>query len=309
MSIEKSKSSSIDGQWIRDNESKEFEYGYSRSDDAKTAYQIIVERLALNKIKNELLFNGMLDAQLRTFASDGITISREQLIDDINKEVARQQVNYDLDSGIALNVQQPQVQSDIDTLKNNLGSLFESAPTQSQQPVNQSTTIPREPAIESTKVKDVLESTVQNPIHSEQDFDEVYDFEIKKLAELKKGNNPNYEVELSNTIRKISSLSDKISDVRGQIESDIKYELSISSKEQIPNQVQQSKDTLINEIIKRMADAGEFSYIPLEDISQRVDAMNMVKRRLHEKSIDELEIIFNSYVNQYEKTEPSGMHR
>ena len=39
MSIESSRSSSIDGQWIRDNETKEFEYGYSRSEDAKTDYQ------------------------------------------------------------------------------------------------------------------------------------------------------------------------------------------------------------------------------------------------------------------------------
>ena len=235
MSIENSRSSSIDGQWIRDNETKEFEYGYSRSEDAKTAYQKIVERLALNKIKNELLFKGMLDAQLRSFERDGITISREQLIADINKEVARQQVSYDLDSDIALGVEQPQVQSDIDRLKNNLGSLFESAYTQSQQPISQSATIPREPAIESVGVSHVSESPVQ--------------------------------------------------------------------------QEQQNKDSLINGIIGRMADAGEFSHIPLEDVSQRVDTMNMVKKRLQEKSIDELEIILNSYANQEEKTESTGMYR
>ena len=241
MSIENSRSSSIDGQWIRDNETKEFEYGYSRSDDAKTAYQKIVERLALNKIKNELLFRGMLDAQLRSFERDGITISREQLIADINKEVARQQVSYDLDSDIALGAEQPQVQSDIDRLKNNLGNLFESAPTQSQQHINHSTAISREPAIESVVLSHVSESPVQQPTHTEQE--------------------------------------------------------------------QQNKDLLINGIIGRMADAGEFSHIPLEDVSQRVDTMNMVKKRLQEKSIDELEIILNSYANQEEKTESTGMRR
>ena len=58
-----------------------------------------------------------------------------------------------------------------------------------------------------------------------------------------------------------------------------------------------------------MADAGEFSHIPLEDVSQRVDTMNMVKKRLQEKSIDELEIILNSYTPEDEKTESFGMHR
>ena len=172
MSIENSRSSSVDGQWIRDNETKEFEYGYSRSEDSKTAYQKIVERLALNKIKNELLFRGMLDAQLRSFERDGITISREQLIADINKEVARQQVNYDLDSDIALDVQQPQVQSDIDRLKNNLGSIFDSAPTQNKQPINPSASIPREPAVESVGIQSTPESTIQQPVHTEQEKQE-----------------------------------------------------------------------------------------------------------------------------------------
>lgn len=71
----------------------------------------------------------------------------------------------------------------------------------------------------------------------------------------------------------------------------------------------QNNDSLINDIIGRMADAGEFSHIPLEDVSQRVDTMNMVKKRLQEKSIDELEIILNSYANQEKKTESTGMHR
>ena len=37
--------------------------------------------------------------------------------------------------------------------------------------------------------------------------------------------------------------------------------------------------------------------------------MNLVKKRLQEKSLDELEIILNSYANQEEKTESTGMHR
>lgn len=145
MSIEKSRSNSIDEQWIRDNETKEFEYGYSKSEELKTAYQKVVERLALHKIKNELLFNGMLDAQLRSFSRDGITISKEQLIKDINKEVARQQVNFGLDYDIALDVQQPQIETDIDMLKNNLDSIFEPVPQQPQQSNISNSTISNDP--------------------------------------------------------------------------------------------------------------------------------------------------------------------
>ena len=129
MSIENSRSNSIDGQWVRDNETKEFEYDYSKSEDAKSTYEIIVETLAQNKINNDLLFKGMVDAQVRLFERAGITISREQLMTDINKEVARQLVNIELENDIKSSVQQQQMKSDVDSdiarLKNNLGSFFE----------------------------------------------------------------------------------------------------------------------------------------------------------------------------------------
>lgn len=316
MSIENSRSSSIDGQWIRDNETKEFEYGYSKSEDAKTAYQKIVERLALNKIKNELLFNGMLDAQLRSFARDGITISREQLISDINKEVARQQVNFDLDSDMSLDVQQPQVQSEIDRLKSNLGSIFDASPTKSQQPISQSTTIPREPAIESVGVTSAPESIVQ-PAHTEQEKQEIREQmrqaqeQLAKTLEWAKQqpNEPQFTSTRSDNIEEAPEWT-KDRGVSGYTEPTLEQvRQGLESHNQQVQQEQQNKDTLINGIIGRMADAGEFSHIPLEDVSQRVDTMNMVKKRLQEKSLDELEIILNSYANQEEKTESTGMHR
>ena len=316
MSIENSRSSSIDGQWIRDNETKEFEYGYSKSEDAKTTYQKIVERLALNKIKNELLFNGMLDAQLRSFARDGITISREQLISDINKEVARQQVNFDLDSDMALDVQQPQVQSEIDRLKSNLGSIFDASPTKSQQPISQSTTIPREPAIESVGVTSAPESIVQ-PAHTEQEKQEIREQmrqaqeQLAKTLEWAKQqpNEPQFTSTRSDNIEEAPEWT-KDRGVSGYTEPTLEQvRQGLESHNQQVQQEQQNKDTLINGIIGRIADAGEFSHIPLEDVSQRVDTMNMVKKRLQEKSLDELEIILNSYAKQEEKTEPTGMHR
>ena len=267
-------------------------------------------------LKNELLFNGMLDAQLRSFARDGITISREQLISDINKEVARQQVNFDLDSDMALDVQQPQVQSEIDRLKSNLGSIFDASPTKSQQPISQSTTIPREPAIESVGVTSAPESIVQ-PAHTEQEKQEIREQmrqaqeQLAKTLEWAKQqpNEPQFTSTRSDNIEEAPEWT-KDRGVSGYTEPTLEQvRQGLESHNQQVQQEQQNKDTLINGIIGRMADAGEFSHIPLEDVSQRVDTMNMVKKRLQEKSLDELEIILNSYANQEEKTESTGMHR
>ena len=65
-----------------------------------------------------------------------------------------------------------------------------------------------------------------------QKFDEIYESEVNKLIDLKKNNNPNYEIELNNAIKTISSLTDKISDVRSQIESDVNYEISMEQQTQ-----------------------------------------------------------------------------
>lgn len=311
MSIESSRSSSIDGQWIRENEAKEFKYGYSNGDETKTAYQRAVERLALDKIKNELIFNGKLEAQLRAFARDGITISREQLISDINKEVARQRVNYDFGSEMTMempnvDIHQSDEQAQIDRLKNDLGSIFGGTSQKTE-----TSSMPTEN--ESTKKNDVNENQANQKFNSqierEEYFDEMYDAEIQKLVELKKNNDPNYEIELNNTIQKILSFTDRIPNAREQIEADIRYQLGKIEREKAQNQDQQNKESLINGILQKMAAAGEFSHIPLEDVSQRIDTMNMVKKRLQEKSIEELEIIFNSYMLEDEKTESSGIHR
>lgn len=63
------------------------------------------------------------------------------------------------------------------------------------------------------------------------------------------------------------------------------------------NEEMQKKD-LIENILKAMGDAGEFSYIPLEDISQRIDAMKAVKIKLDNKSLEELEYILSVYSQQ-----------
>ena len=217
MSIEKSRSKGIDGQWIRDNETKEFEYEYSNSSDVKISYQKAVEMLALEKIKNELIFDGKFESQLRAFARDGITISRQQLIDDINKEVAKQRLSFGLDDltldSPAIDLQSIKDQAQIDELKNKLESVFG--------------------GIESSSNIESVRQDFSSQIEREEYFDEMYDLEIQKLIELKKNNDPNYEIELNNAIKKISSFTDRIYNVRSQIESDIRYQMNKYKKEQL----------------------------------------------------------------------------
>ena len=68
-----------------------------QENDDKMSYQMIVEKLALNKIRNELLFIGMVDEQLKALNSKGINVTREELLDDINKEVAKQRINFGIE--------------------------------------------------------------------------------------------------------------------------------------------------------------------------------------------------------------------
>lgn len=106
MSIEKSKRHSIDGQWIIDNEAKEFEYGYSNGKFKKSDYQRSIEMLAAEKIKSELTFNWKLEAQFRAFEielnntirkiqsfTDKIHNIRDQIEIDIEYQLSNEIIN------------------------------------------------------------------------------------------------------------------------------------------------------------------------------------------------------------------------
>ena len=69
-------------------------------------------------------------------------------------------------------------QSEIEQLKSNLGSIFESAPVQEQKPIYNSGTIPREPAIQNTQPYEAtinntssqINQPVQTPVNNEQEI-------------------------------------------------------------------------------------------------------------------------------------------
>ena len=164
---------------------------------------------------------------------------------------------------------------------------------------------------EWTKDKGTSGYSNLNTEHQEHDFDKIYDLEIKKLTPLKQNNNPNYEVELANTIRKLSTLTNKIPNIRAQIESDINYELNKQNQiksSQPFKQEQQTKDEIISKIINNMNMAGEFSFGDIS-ISERIDIMQNVKNKLNSKSTEELQTLLSSYQYNQEQTQKHAARR
>lgn len=361
--IDRNKIYGIDQEHIRKTEKQEIKY-----DDLKDRYLKEVKKLALEKMKNDILFEGKLNSIMRNLTSLGLNITRESLLRDIEKEIRNQQLDFE--SSL---ISHHNNDKELEALKSNLGNIFESSPqlVQEQKPVFQ--TISKAPSKEPTfgvqssrktsleqsketkelqeqlkKAQEELAKKIEwarqqpnqpkfatinnnkpeslpewakdketsgysnlNTEHQEQDFDKIYDLEIKKLTPLKQNNNPNYEVELANTIRKLSTLTNKIPNIRAQIESDINYELNKQNQiksSQPFKQEQQMKDEIISKIINNMNMAGEFSFGDIS-ISERIDIMQNVKNKLNSKSMEELQILLSSYQYNQEETQRHAARR
>lgn len=363
--IDRNKIYGIDQEHIRKTEKQEIKY-----DDLKDRYLKEVKKLALEKMKNDILFEGKLNSIMRNLTSIGLNITRESFLRDIEKEIRKQQLDFGSSSISYFNSTNDK---ELETLKSNLGNIFESSPKVVQEQLPVFKTIFNEPSKEATleaqssretsleqsketkelqdqlkKAQEELTKKIEwaqqqpnqpkfatinnnkpeslpewakdkgtsgysnlNTEHQEQDFDKIYDLEIKKLTPLKQNNNPNYEVELANTIRKISTLTNKIPNIRAQIESDINYELNKQNQiksNQPFKQEQQTKDEIISKIINNMNMAGEFSFGDIS-ISERIDIMQNVKNKLNSKSMEELQILLSSYQYNQEQTQRRAARR
>lgn len=149
--------------------------------DLKQQYLNAIKKLALQKMRNDLLFEGSLGAAMRNLSSLGLDVSKESMLKDIETEVNRQRMSFDIEMP-NVNIEVPNViaenQSEIEQLKSNLGSIFESAPVQEQKPIYNSGTIPREPAIQNTQpYETIINNTlsqinqpVQTPVNNEQEI-------------------------------------------------------------------------------------------------------------------------------------------
>ena len=140
--IDRNKIYGIDQEYIRKTENQEIKY-----DDLKDRYLKEVKKLALEKMKNDILFEGKLNSIMRNLTSLGLNITRENFLRDIEKEIRKQQLDFGSSSISYFNSTNDK---ELKTLKSNLGNIFESSPqlVQEQQPVFQ--TIFKEPSKEYT---------------------------------------------------------------------------------------------------------------------------------------------------------------
>ncbi len=175
--------------------------------DLNQQYINTIKRLAMQKMKNDILFEGTLGAAIRKFSSLGLDVSKESILKDIQEEIYRQNPSFGLStdeisqrklSSVDSNQKEREsvnYQTKVEQLKNNLENIFGSSTTKEQRSVDISSTIPREPAIQSAREYEISinnysqineQSVQQAPLHTEKEIHEQLDQaqeEIKQKLE------------------------------------------------------------------------------------------------------------------------------
>ncbi len=65
---------------------------YETRNDIKKQYLDAIKKLALEKMKDNLLFEGILGATIRQLSSIGLNVTRESILKDIEVEINRQKI-------------------------------------------------------------------------------------------------------------------------------------------------------------------------------------------------------------------------
>ena len=68
------------------------------TDNLHTEYLNSIKRLALTKMKNDFMFEGQLGAVMRRLTSLGFNVTRESILKDIQTEINKQKLDFNLDS-------------------------------------------------------------------------------------------------------------------------------------------------------------------------------------------------------------------
>lgn len=309
------------------------------TDNLHSEYLNSIKRLALTKMKNNFMFEGQLGAVMRRLTSLGFNVTRESILKDIQTEINKQQLDFNLDS-----------------LFENRSELDTQLQTPSKVEVTTSP-LPKVQAMGTT-----LETQQQNSYYEQEKYSINTQLQQaqKELAEKlawakQQTNEPTYYTPQSNGITEYPSSmyiddskiieyinskygnlgkASQILSVSGypnnlyevRFEDGNIHQITITKEEQQmifqqpqqqeskkelqqPNELIQSKKVLAEQILKLMVDAGEFSYIPIEEMSKRLDAIQYARIQLEKKSVEELEIILSTYSNDYEKKQTSGVQR
>ena len=307
-----------------------------------------IKRLALEKMQNNILFEIKLEATMRNLSSLGLEVSRESMLKDIETEINKQRMEYDIDfdretSNLVAEsqseIQQPtNIDNEIEQLKQNLGRIFDSVPAQEQKPINTPGTIPREPAIESAQQYEIptnnlsqeSESAVQQT-HTQQENQQpneptmTYTGNLTNLSDnIKKRIIQQMEARGEVIISGIDNIYQEgkyiVVDAKDNQGRFIGAEFTLDDFSKLVNQQEteqslqeqqkQMKDKMVNQIMGAMNNAGEFSFGDIS-MDERKSIMQNVRNKLNNKSMDELQILLSTYQEQNVQEEiiHTGMHR
>ena len=122
--------------------------------ETKTEYQKLVDDLAREKLRNELMFQGMINAKLKEYEEKGIALPKDQLVSDINRQVVLKRSTYDLDGSLEVDESMvitpiEEKQPEIVKLNNDIDEIFD--PSQIE-PIDN--TIPKTASFESVLSND-----------------------------------------------------------------------------------------------------------------------------------------------------------
>lgn len=271
--------------------------------DLTQQYSNAIKRLALQKMKNDLLFERALGAAMRHLSTLGLEVSKENMLRDIEIEVNRQQMSFDIELpniNIGMSSENTDNKSEIEQLKNSLASIFESAPVQEQMPIYNSGTTPGEPAIPNTQPYDPTMTVIGN-------FGNLSDDAKKRIIQQMESRGEVIISSIDNIHQEGNYIVVNAKDNQGRF-TGTEFTLDdftklvnpitpIDKTEQISQQQNQLKSQIINQIMVSMNKAGE---LPFDNMSmdEKKSNMQIIQDKLNMKSIDELQMLLSTYQEQ-----------
>ena len=148
----------------------------------------------------------------------------------------------------------------------------------------------------------LLANNITEIVGNKEEYNSVKSQEIKEI-----------EKHLSDTRRQIEEMSQlldgpinshDLTSFTGNMESVPK----IDSERELPSYAtiaafEKKRNEIIEEIIKKMDEAGEFDYTTIEDVVRRVEEKNFIRRKLRGTRTEELEAMLKSYSEKKEDSD------
>ncbi len=324
---------------------------YETRNDIKKQYLDAIKKLALEKMKDNLLFEGILGATIRQLSSIGLNVTRESILKDIEIEINRQKIalNWEQQADeqfkdelldifsyddlpkkeIETDVMDDEINIQIDSLKNNLSRIFEKTPMQEPK-ISEPTLSVKEQQTSLPKAQEEMNQNLEwgkeQPSEPTMSFTgnlaNLSDNVKQEIKEQMESRNGVIISEIDNIYQEGNYIVVDAKDNQGhftgteftledfdKIVNQGKY-LQQTINSSVPNQEEQIKDKIVDQIMNAMNYAGEFTFGNIS-MGERMNIMQNVQAKLKAKSLDELQILLASYQEQnvQEDSISSGIRR